>query len=175
MYRVHLTEPQRDELQRCTRAPGVMPRTRDRLEMVRLADAGLSIPRIATVLRTSEGRVRRWIKRFLAGGFAALPDQPHLGQQSQLTPELMAALRAELEKQERTWTAPQLAAWLAEHHGLRLSPNHLGTLMRRAKLSYRRTERSLKHKQDPEAVEQKRAELQELEKGALRGAWTSPT
>ncbi len=166
LYRVHLTEEQRDELQRRTRAPGVMPRPRDRLEMVRLADSGMSIPRIAQVLRISEQRVRYWIKRFLQGGFDALPDQPHLGQASQLTPALLAALRAELEKQERTWTAPQLAEWLAEHHGLCLSPHHLGTLLRRAGLSYRRTERSLRYKQDPEQVATKRAALQELEKGA---------
>ena len=175
MYRVHLTEEQRNELQRRTRASGLMPRTRDRLEMVRLADSGMSIPRIAQVLRISEQRVRYWIKRFLLGGFDALPDQPHLGQSSQLTLALLAALRAELEKQERTWIAPQLADWLAEHHGLRLSPHHLGTLLRRAGLSYRRTERSLQHKQDPEAVAQKRRELQELEKGAEPGVWMSPT
>jgi transposase len=126
----------------------------------------MSIPRIAQVLRISEQRVRYWIKRFIQAGFAALPDQPHLGQASQLTPALVAALRAELDREERTWTAPQLVEWLAEHHGLRLSPHHLGTLLRRAGLSYRRTERSLRHKQDPEQVKQKRAALQELEKGA---------
>lgn len=172
MYRVHLTEEQREELKRGTRTPGVMPRTRDRLEMVRLAAAGMSIPRIAQVLQLSEGRVRHWIKQFLQGGFKALPDQPHRGQPSQLTPDLVAALRAELAKQERTWTAAQLAEWLAEQHGLRLSRNHLGTLLRRAGLSYRRTERSLQHKQDPEQVAQKQAALQELEKGAPAGAWT---
>jgi transposase len=140
--------------------------------MVRLADTGMSIPRIAQVLQVSEGRVRHWIKQFLQDGFDALPDQPHRGQRSQLTPDLVATLRSELAKGERTWTTAQLADWLAEQHGLRLSRNHLGTLLRRAGLSYRRTERSLKHKQDPQQVAQKRAALQELEKGATGGAWT---
>ena len=175
LYRVHLTEAQRAELQRRTRQPGVMPRTRDRLEMVRLSDAGLSIPQIARLLSISEGRVRFWIKRFLEGGFEALPDQPHLGQSSQLTPALLAALRQEIEQTDRTWTAPQLADWLAEHHGLRLTADHLGFLLRRAGLSYKRTERSLKHKQDPEQVARKQAELQELEKGEKPGAWMSAT
>src|SRR5438552_18688679 len=85
LYRVHRTEEQRAELQRRTRATALMPRTRDRLEMVRLSDAGWSIPRIARHLRFDEQRVRYWIKRFLAGGFEDLPDQPHRGQPSRLT------------------------------------------------------------------------------------------
>jgi transposase len=121
-----LTAAQRTELQQRTRAPGVLPRTRDRLEMVRLAAAGWSIPKTARYLQMSEVRVRHWIKQFLTGGFDALPDQPHPGQTSQLTPALLAAIRAELAKSDRTWTARQLAAWLAAHHDLHLSPDWLG-------------------------------------------------
>jgi transposase len=172
LYRVHLTEAQREELQRRTRTTNLMPRTRDRLEMVRLSDAGWRVPQISELLRVSPRRVRFWLRQFLEGGFDALPDQPHVGQQSQLTPALLAALRQELAKGDRTWTTAQLADWLCENQGLRLSRSQLGTLLRRAGLAYRRTERSLKHKQAPEQVARKRAELQELEKGAPKGAWT---
>lgn len=175
LYRVHLTEAQRAELHRRTRDPQLLPRTRDRLEMVRLSDAGFSVPEIARLLPWHEATVRTWIKRFLAEGFDGLPDQPHVGQTSQLTPELLDALRQELARTERTWTAGQLADWLAEHHGLRLTPDHLGSLLRRAGFSYKRTERSLRHKQDPAAVQQKREALAALEKGAKPGAWTSAT
>ena len=175
MYRVRLNEEQRAELQRRTREPGVKPRTRDRLEMVRLAAAGWNVPQIARHFQLREDTVRTWIKRFLAGGFDALPDPPHPGQTSQLTPALLAAVRQEIEKADRTWTARQLADWLAQHHGLRLSRDHLGFLLRRAGLSYKRTERTLKHKQDPAQVAAKRAELQELEKGETPGVWTSTT
>jgi transposase len=175
VYRVQLTEEQREELKRRTRVADIKPRTRDRLEMIRLLDAGWHIPRIAQHLGVSPRRVRVWVRRFLEEGFDALPDQPHLGQQSQLTPALLNALRTELTQAERTWTAPQLAAWLEAAHGLRLSPHHLSTLLRRAGLSWRRTERTLQHKQDPEAVAQRRAALQELEKGELGGAGMLPT
>jgi transposase len=173
LYRVHLTEEQRAELQQRTRDPRLLPRTRDRLEMVRLSDAGWSIPKIACHLRLSEKRVRHWIKQFLEGSFDALPDQPHLGQQSRLTPALLAALRQEIDRQPRTWTAAQLAAWLAEQHDVCLTPDHLGRLLRRARLSYKRTERGLKHKQDPQQVAARQAELAELEKGEPSVAWTS--
>ena len=173
LYRVHLTEEQRAELQRRTRAPGLMPRTRDRLEMVRLSDAGWSIPKIARHLRLDEQRVRYWIKRFLAGGFAVLPDQPHRGQPSRLTPEILAALKAELAQADRTWTAQQLADWLAAQHGIEIGADWLGRKLRRARVSYKRTRTGLQHQQNPAEVEVKQAELHALERGARPVAWTS--
>ena len=166
MYRVHLTEEQRDELSQRTRDPKVMPRTRDRLEMVRLSDAGWSIPQIALHLRISAKRVRFWVKQFLAGGFDALPDQPHVGQTSRLTPELIAALQQEVETSQRSWTAAQMAEWLATQHGVDLTPNHLARRLKRARYSYKRTERRLKHKQDPALVAERQADLETAEKGA---------
>ena len=173
MYRVHLTEEQRAELQRRTRDPQVMPRTRDRLEMVRLADAGWSIPKIASHLRGSEKRVRYWIKQFLTGSFDALPDQPHVGQQSRLTPALVTALQQEVAQSQRTWTARQLADWLAKQHGVRLTPNHLARRLKQARFSYKRTERGLQHKQDPAKVAERQADLETAEKGAKPVGWTS--
>ena len=175
MYRVQLTEAQREELQRRTRAPGVAPRTRDRLEMIRLAGTGLSIPRVAAILGISEPRVRYWIQRFLADGFDALPDQPHQGRPSALTPAIQTALKAELRKGDRTWNARQIADWVAEQHGVCLSPRHLARLLHRGKLSYKRTNRSLKHKQDPQQVATKEADLETLEKGEPPASWTCVT
>lgn len=175
LYRVRLTEEQREDIQRRTRVPGLKPRTRDRLEMVRLADAGWRVPQIARHMRVSPRRARFWLKRFLEAGFDALPDQPHRGQTSRLTPELLALVRQELDRGDRTWTTRQLAAWLAAAHGVRFSRDHLGTLLRRAGLSSRRTERDLDHKQHPEQVEIGTADLETLEKGAMPGAWTSAT
>ena len=173
LYRVHLTEEQRAELQRRTRAADIKPRTRDRLEMVRLAATGWRVPQIASHLRISPRRVRFWLQQFLAAGFDALPDQPHPGQTSRLTPELLAAVRQQLDRNDRTWTTRQLAAWLAETHGVTFSRDHLGVLLRRAGLSCRRTERDLGHKQDPEQVATFRADLETLEKGETPVAWTS--
>lgn len=172
MYRVNLTEAQREELTRRARVHGIMPRTRERLEILRLSDAGWSIPQIARHLRRTEPTVRFWVKRFLREGFAVLPDQPHRGQQSAVTPEILAALRREMEPGTGTWTAAQAAEWVALHHGPQVTPGWMATLMTRADLSYKRTQRRLKHKQDPAAVAQKRAELVEAEKGAPRESET---
>ena len=173
MYRVRLTEEQREELRRRTRGANVKPRTRDRLEMVRLSDAGWAVPRIAVHLRVSPRRVRFWIGRFLDDGFEALPDQPHSGRPSRVTPQMVEALRAELAKEERTWTLEQLSVWLEETQGVCLSPSRLGKRLRREKLSCRRTEPDLGHKQDPEQVAQAQQGLETLEKGERLVAWTS--
>ena len=166
MYRVHLTEAQRHELKQLTRTGGLTPRTRERLEMVRLADAGWSVPRIAQHLRAHPQTVRHWIKRFLAQGWAGLPDQPHPGQASAFTPAVLAAVRQEVARGDRTWTAPQLTAWLAAHHGVYRSVDQVRRVLKRAGLSYKRTYRSLKHKQDAVQVSARRADLETLEKGA---------
>lgn len=175
LYRVHLTEEQRAELHRRTRAADLKPRTRDRLEMIRLADAGWRVPQISRHLRLSARRVRFWLKQFLEGGFDALPDQPHPGQTSRLTPALLEAVRQEFDQAGCTWTTGQVAAWLEEHQGVSFSRDHLGTLLRRAGLSCRRTERDLGHKQDPEKVAVGSADLETLEKGETPGAWMSVT
>ena len=169
MYRVTLTDEQRQELQRHTRQRSIAPRTRDRLEMIRLADAGWSIPTIARHLGQHEQTVRAWIKVFLASGFAALPNKPRGGKQSVLTPAILEAVRSELARNHRTWTAAQLVEWIAEQHGVRLSTGRLRIHLKWAKLSYQRTSRSLKHKQTPEEVAEKQASLLDLEKKRMLG------
>lgn len=175
MYRVRLTEEQRQELRRRTHAPGVAPRTRDRLEMVRLADQGFTIPHIARLLTLGEPRVRHWIKRFLDGGFDALPDQPHRGQHSALTPAILAALDEQIARGQQTWTAVQSTEWVAERFGVLRTPAHLRRFLRRSRLSYKRTHRSLKHKQDPAAVQAAKQTLAALEKGGAASDGSVPS
>lgn len=165
MYQVHLSDEQRQELHHRAHASDVMPRTRDRLEMVRLSDAGFRIPWIARHLAQSEGRVRHWIKRFLAQGFDALPDQPHPGQQSAITPAMLAALQTAMADSPQVWTARQIADWVADRYGVRRSSRQISRIVARARQSYKRTQRGLKHKQNPEQVAQKKGELAVLEKG----------
>ncbi len=167
MYRVTLTDDQRHELRRRTRQAGTISSTRDRLEMVCLSDAGWSVPKIARHLGRHEQTVRAWIKVFLADGFDALPNKPRGGGHSALTPTILAAVRAEVANGERTWTAGQIADWVAMHHGVRISAGRMRIHLKRAKLSYQRTSRSLTHKQKPAAVAEHKATLEVLEKKGL--------
>ncbi len=168
MYRITLTDEQRQELRQRTRQRGLAPSTRDRLEMVRLSDAGWSVPTIARHLGLHEQTVRAWIKAFLMGGFAALPNKPRGGDTSDVTPSMLEAARAEIAKGTRIWSASEVAEWIAQHHGVRISPGRMRVHLKRVKLSYQRTSRSLRHKQKPEEVAARKEQLDELEK---RGPW----
>ena len=164
MYRITLTDEQRRDLQHRTRAPRLAAATRDRREMIRLSDAGWSVPKIARHLGLPEQTVRAWIKVFLAHGLAGLPNKPHARPHSALTPQVLTAARPMLRARGRTWTGGQRAAWLAQEHGLQLSASRVHYHLRRAGLSYQRTSRSLRHKQDPAAVAAHLAEAGTAEK-----------
>jgi transposase len=167
MYRITLTDEQRRELRERTREVGLAPSTRDRLEMVRLSDADWSVPRIARHLGPHEQTVRTWIKAFRDGGFEALPNKPRGGKESALTAPMLEGVRAEVARGTRTWTAAQLADWVAEHQGVRLSADRLRIHLRRAKISWQRTSRTLKHKQDPDEVAERAAVLTDRAKKGL--------
>jgi transposase len=133
--------------------------------MVRLSDGGWSIPKIARHLQFHEQTVRTWIKAYLTDGFDALNDQPHVGQSSAITPDILAQVRRWTQTNERTWNAPQIAIEAAKQFGLVRSLDQWRRLLRREGLTYKRTRRSLRHKQKPERVARKRADLQTLKKG----------
>lgn len=174
MYRVHLTDDQLLQLQQRAHQRDTRPSTRDRLEMVRLSHAGWSVPKVAHHLQQHEQTVRRWIKAFAHGGFDALADKPRGGKTSALTPTLFAALLGHVRQSQQTWSAAQLAAWVEREHQVQIGVGRMRVHLRRAQLSYKRTSRSLKHKQQAEDVAAKEASLDCLKKGALPGCSTSP-
>ena len=167
MYRVHFDEPMRQELNRRAHLPETAPNTRDRLEMLRLSDAGWSVPKIAAHLQKHPQTVPFWIKTFLLEGFDTLVDPPRPGKPSAVTEEILAAVREWIQKGDRTWSADQVALEVERVFGLRRSAKQWRRLLRRADLSYKRTSRNLKHKQDTEQVATKKEELEALQK---RGA-----
>lgn len=170
MYRVILTDEQRQQLQERAHQPGIAASTRDRLEMVRLSDAGWHIPKIAVYLRQHEQTVRRWIKAFLAGGFDALQDKPRGGAVSALTPAVLLAVQKEVTTSGRTWNADQIAAFITERFGIKRTTGQVRRKLRQARYSYKRTGRHLRHQQTPEEVDQKRAQLDALQKKGTRGS-----
>jgi transposase len=173
MHHITLTAEQHDELRRRTHEAGLAASTRDRLEMVRLSDAGWSVPRIARHLGQHEQTVRTWVRAFLAGGFAALANKPRGGKVSALSPAILGQVRTELTTGTRTWTAAQLADWIAREHGVRLSADRVRIHLKRAGISWQRTSRSLRHKQDAAEVAERAAVLTDRAKRGMQECSTS--
>jgi transposase len=169
MIRVRLTDEQREEVRRRVRQPGVAPRTRERLEMIGLADAGWSVPRIARHLDRHEQTVRAAVRAFLVGGVEGLADRPRPGRPRRVTDEHLAALERLLDETARTWTMPQLVAWLRREHGLSVHPDYLAALLKRRRFRWKRTKRSVRHKADAERQAAAEVELARLAWQARRG------
>lgn len=137
--------------------------------MVRLSDLGWSVPRIAAYLGRHEQTVRKYLKAFLADlaagrdGWGVLPDRPRPGRSPTLTEAHLLALERLLDEAaargERTWSAPQLARWLDETHGVQVRPKYLGERLVARRFRWKRTKRTVQHKADPVRQEQAQADL----------------
>lgn len=166
VYRLRLSEEQRAELNERARARALAPRQRERLEMVRLSDLGWRVPQIADSLDLHDQTVRKFIKAFLVEGFAGLVDQPIRGRTPRAKAADLAALGTLLDEaatRGQTWTAPQLAAWLARERDVHLSTSRLRVLLREHAFRWKRTKRSLRHlRKDPDLQAAKEADLELL-------------
>jgi putative transposase len=148
MLRVTLTPADHEAVQAPRRDRLLTPHERDWVEMVLLSAAGWSPPRIAIHLRCHPETVRRLLKRVQREGIAALRRRrtgppPDAARRQQVTAALDGLLG-----QDRTWTARQLAVAPTEH-GITLSARHTRRYSAGMRARWRRTARTLKHKQDP--------------------------
>ena len=162
--RVRLTAAQWAELKAAQQAKVIERRLWVRLEMVRRAAWGNPIPVVAADLKVHPQTVRAQVKAFLAGGVAALADEPRSGRPPKLTEAVLTALEARLDEDAatgtRTWTLPQVAAWLAEVHEVHVNAGYLGEVLKRRKFRWKRTKRSSRHQQtDDDRQDRKEADL----------------
>ena len=104
MIRVRGSPAEREELRTRGHDRATDPRTRDRLEMIRLSDAGWSIPRIARHLQSHQQTVRHHSKDFLAHGCDILPDQPRSGRPPTVPEAALRAVAARVDAGDRPWT-----------------------------------------------------------------------
>jgi transposase len=168
MIRVTLSESERRAVQALRRDPSLRPAERDRVEMVLLSAAGWSPPAIAQHLGYCAVTVRRVLQRYRTTGPAALHRQrpgprPDVARRHQVTTSLERLLA-----QPRTWTTAQLAHALREE-GIALSPRQVRRYLRGRGARWRRTVRSLRHKQDPDRVEHAKRRLAMLAQRTAQG------
>jgi putative transposase len=108
MIRISIDDAIRDELQALRRQP-LLPRVRDRIEIVILSDAGWSPPRIAKHPGYCGQTVRDSLRGFLARGLEALypfrsGPAPDIAHQDRVAEQLRRLLA-----EDRTWTSRQLS------------------------------------------------------------------
>ena len=132
MLYIHLTDDQRAELQRVSRA--AVGRVALRAHMVLLSDRGYSVPQIAALHACGCDVVRTWLHRYARHGVAGLEDLPRSGR-PRAEPLAEAIVDAQASQPpgcsghvQTCWTVGLLAAFLAARFRLALS----GSTVRRA-------------------------------------------
>jgi transposase len=174
MIRLTLTDDQRAALQAPRRDPTLSPPERDRVEMVLLSASGWRAPAIAEHLGYCAATVRTVLKGFPHTGVAGLRRQRPGPPKDLARREQVLAALDRLLAQPRTWTAAQLAVALQEE-GIRLSTRQTRRYLQQLGARWRRTVRSLRHKQDPARVARAKRVLAHLKKGSRRAGCSSPS
>ena len=124
-----ISAEQRARVEEKLRGRELLPRTRERLEMVKAAALGHTLEEIVRWSGRSPRTVRFWLDRFVGVGAAGLADAPRAGRPARADAEYLAALERAVETPPRglglgfdVWTSSRLSAYLAETTGVRIIP-----------------------------------------------------
>jgi transposase len=136
---------------------------RSRCDMILWSNEGLSPPRIAKRVRFSRDTVVRYIKRYEAEGLAGLFTRPRSGRPRRVTPEYEAKLLEAVAQEPRSlglpvsnWTTGRLAEYMAQQTGITVTARQVEKYLKAHGWRLRRPVRTVKHKQDPVLVEEKK-------------------
>ena len=136
---------------------------RSRCDMILWSNQGRSPPQIAARVRFSRHTVVRYIQRYEAEGLSGLLTKPRSGRPRRATDEYVAKLLETVEQSPRdlglsfsNWTTAHLAQYLAAETGIELSPRQVENYLKAHDWYLRRPARTVKHKQDPELVAEKK-------------------
>jgi putative transposase len=138
---------------------------RSRCDMILLSNDGLSPPQIAKRVRFSRSTVVRFIQRYEAEGVQGLYTKPRSGRPRRVTPEYEAKLVAAVEQEPRAmglpfsnWTTANLAEYMAQQTAIVIKPRQVENYLKAHSWRLRRPVRTVKHKQDPVLVAEKKTD-----------------
>lgn len=136
---------------------------RSRCEMILLSSEGLSPPKIAHRVRFSDRTVRRVIDRYETEGLAGLSNKPPPGRPPRVTASYLSQLETTIEQWPRdldlpfsNWTTENLAVYMAQRTGIVIGARQLENYLKAHDWRLRRPVRTVKHKQDPQQVLEKK-------------------
>jgi transposase len=171
MIFVHLTDEQRDELERVRRQ--AVGRVAMRAHMVLMSDRGYPVPFIAVIHDCGLDVVRNWLHRYEREGVAGLEDEPRSGRppKDPLGPNIVDAQAHNSPEcsglVQSCWTVRLLAAFLAVRFRLVLSYSTVRRYLKATDWRWGRPRLApasvLRRKRDPET---------EVKLAAIQGALT---
>ena len=149
----------RGVVERELRRRDLVPRLRERLKMVKAAALGQDLAQIARWSGRSVRTIGHWLRRFVAGGVAALADAPRPGRPPRADAAYRQALEVAMATSPRAlglvydhWTSARLSAYLAQQTGVEIAPSWVRSLLKQQRFVPGRPKHTLKHRQDPDEV-----------------------
>lgn len=163
MNRVHALSPAEvsalEDLHRRTKDADV----RSRCQMILLSNEGLSPAEIADQVRFHQRTVTRYIQRYEVEGIDGLLTRPRSGRPPKATAaykmlllQVVAQAPRMLDLPFSNWTTANLAEYLAQKTGIVLSLRQVENILKANGWELRRPVRTVKHKQDPELMKEKK-------------------
>jgi transposase len=127
------------------------------------AEQGLTVAKIAAIVRESEATVLRWLKRYLAEGLEGLHDAPRPGRPSEVTEGYRATLLAAVRRRPRSlglpfslWTLQRLVDYLAEPTSIRVSDETVRRALKRAGIVLSRPQHQISSPDPDDHVKKRR-------------------
>ena len=165
MNRVHtLSEKEIQALEQLHRETN-NANVRSRCDMILWSNEGLSPPQIAERVRFNRETVVRYIKRYEAEGLDGLFTKARLGRPRRVSPAYESRLLAVVEQEPRSlglpfsnWTTANLADYMAQETGIVITPRQVENYLKAHDWRLRRPVRTVKHRQDPELVVEKKTD-----------------
>jgi transposase len=140
-------------------------RVRTRAQMVLLAvEQRLSVAEIAAMVRESEERVRRWLKRFQAEGIAGRYVRYRGGAPRKVTPAYREQVLFAVRRRPRSlglpfsrWTLQRLAEYLGEQTGIRVQDETVRSYLKAEDIVLSRPQHPITSPDPEDAVKQRRS------------------
>lgn len=137
---------------------------RSRCQMILLSNEGFSPPQIGKQVRFSRRTVTRFIQRYEAEGIQGLMTKPRSGRPPKVTAAYEAQLLKAVEQPPRelglpfsNWTTANLAEYLHQLTDIELSARQVENILKANEWRLRRPVRTVKHKQNPDLVQEKKS------------------
>jgi transposase len=161
MIHLHLTDDQRQELQRVSRQ--AVGRVALRAHMVLLSDRDYTVPEIATIHECGHDVVRTWLHRYHADGVAGLEDEPRSGRppKDPLAQDIIDTQASQSPScsghVQTCWSVATLTTFLAARFRLVLSRASVRRFLKVMRWRWARPRLAPARKIDPRAAEKEAA------------------
>ncbi|MHC4225616.1 MAG: IS630 family transposase [Planctomycetota bacterium] len=169
---LRVTRSERRRLQKLAHSEQEKRATRRRALVVLMSHAGHSGREIADLLGITRRTVSNTRRRWREGGLEGLAAVPSPGRPPLADAAYVRRLLRVVERDPRSlgyafarWTAPRLAAYMAEETGIEITAGWVAEILKAHGYVWRRTKRTTRNLQDPEAVSRARRRLLALKKG----------